>query len=116
MSKRTKIWAGRIGLILAISVAMIGPALVVHAQLGPSRAPVASSAAKSAVAPAVAAVGTATTLQPLSTTKYVYITRTGSKYHRAGCRYLRKSKIKKTLKWAKSHHYKPCKVCKPPTK
>jgi S1-C subfamily serine protease len=43
----------------------------------------------------------------------VYITRTGSKYHRAGCRYLSKSKIPITLKEARQH-YAPCSVCKPP--
>jgi methylphosphotriester-DNA--protein-cysteine methyltransferase len=46
-------------------------------------------------------------------TTYVYITNSGKKYHRSGCRYLKKSKIKKTLKWAKAHGFKPCKVCKP---
>lgn len=44
----------------------------------------------------------------------VYITRTGSKYHRAGCRYLRKSSIPITLKKAKSGGYTPCSVCNPP--
>ena len=43
----------------------------------------------------------------------VYITRTGSKYHRDGCRYLRKSKIAISLKEAKKH-YGPCSVCEPP--
>ncbi len=43
----------------------------------------------------------------------VYITRTGSKYHRNGCRYLSKSKIPITLSDAKQH-YGPCSVCKPP--
>jgi S1-C subfamily serine protease len=43
----------------------------------------------------------------------VYVTRTGSKYHRAGCRYLSKSKIPMTLEEAKQH-YAPCAVCKPP--
>ncbi len=42
----------------------------------------------------------------------VYITRTGSKYHRNGCRYLRKSKIPITINDAKQH-YGPCSVCKP---
>ena len=31
-----------------------------------------------------------------------------------GGRYLKKSHYEKTLPWAKSHGYKPCKVCKPP--
>jgi hypothetical protein len=55
--------------------------------------------------------------QPAPTTdaqsEIVYITRTGSKYHRAGCRYLSKSKIPISLKEAKQH-YSPCSVCNPP--
>ena len=47
-------------------------------------------------------------------TTYVYITDSGKKYHRSGCRYLAHSKIRKTLKWVKSHGHKPCSVCKPP--
>jgi len=44
----------------------------------------------------------------------VYITKSGSKYHRAGCRYLSKSMIPISLKDAKERGYTPCKVCKPP--
>lgn len=44
----------------------------------------------------------------------VYITRTGKKYHRGGCRYLGKSKIAKNLKTATAS-YGPCSVCSPPT-
>jgi hypothetical protein len=43
----------------------------------------------------------------------VYITRTGKKYHRAGCRYLSKSKISISLDEAKKW-YTPCSVCNPP--
>lgn len=43
----------------------------------------------------------------------VYVTKTGKKYHKAGCRYLRKSSIPIKLKDAKSR-YSPCSVCKPP--
>lgn len=43
----------------------------------------------------------------------VYITRTGTKYHRAGCRYLSKSMIPISLEEAKAR-YGPCSVCKPP--
>ncbi|MCF6466390.1 ComEC/Rec2 family competence protein [Clostridium sp. Cult2] len=43
----------------------------------------------------------------------VYITNTGSKYHRSGCRYLKKSKIPIKLSEAKSQGYTPCKVCNP---
>jgi hypothetical protein len=45
----------------------------------------------------------------------VYVTKTGEKYHLGDCRYLKKSKIKTNLKWAKANDYDPCKVCEPPT-
>ncbi len=45
----------------------------------------------------------------------VYITRTGAKYHRDGCRYLSKSKIPITLKEAINRGYTPCSVCGIPT-
>jgi hypothetical protein len=44
---------------------------------------------------------------------YVYVTRTGIRYHRGNCRYLRKSKIPMDLKEA-ARLYTPCKVCAPP--
>lgn len=44
----------------------------------------------------------------------VYITKTGKKYHRAGCRYLRKSQYEISLKEAKAEGYGPCSVCNPP--
>lgn len=43
----------------------------------------------------------------------VYVTRTGSKYHRAGCRHLRSSSAMKLSEAVKK--YSPCSVCKPPT-
>ncbi len=44
----------------------------------------------------------------------VYITETGGKYHRAGCRYLLKNKRAISLKNAKAGGYGPCPVCNPP--
>jgi hypothetical protein len=44
----------------------------------------------------------------------VYITRTGSKYHSAGCRYLARSSTKVALKEALAKGLSPCSVCKPP--
>ena len=44
----------------------------------------------------------------------VYVTRTGKKYHRDGCRHLVRSRLPITLREAKQHEYAPCKVCKPP--
>lgn len=45
----------------------------------------------------------------------VYVTKTGSKYHRVDCRYLKKSKIETTLSAAKGQGYEPCSVCNPPS-
>jgi hypothetical protein len=44
----------------------------------------------------------------------VYVTRTGKKYHRDGCRYLVASKIEISLKDAKAKGLTACKVCHPP--
>lgn len=41
----------------------------------------------------------------------VYITRTGEKYHRSGCRYLSNSKIPISLSNAKASGYTACSVC-----
>jgi micrococcal nuclease len=43
----------------------------------------------------------------------VYITRTGAKYHRAGCTYLRKSMIPSSKTDAISRGYTPCSRCSP---
>ena len=44
----------------------------------------------------------------------VYITRTGKRYHRDGCRYLSQSRTPISLKDAKASGYTACKVCRPP--
>lgn len=49
--------------------------------------------------------------ESVGTKVYVYITRTGSKYHRSRCRYLRSSKIKVKLSEAKAKGLEPCSVC-----
>ena len=41
----------------------------------------------------------------------VYVTRTGKKYHSAGCRYLRKSQRPIEINKAISLRYTPCSVC-----
>lgn len=75
----------------------------------------------SAAIPTLAATPSATpiptpsaTPQPISTT--VYITKTGKKYHRDGCRYLSRSKISLSLSDAHNQGYAPCSVCNPPTR
>lgn len=52
-----------------------------------------------------------TAIDPLERT--VYITRTGERYHTAGCRYLARSMIPIKLKDALAAGYTPCKVCNP---
>ena len=44
----------------------------------------------------------------------VFITKTGSKYHRAGCRHLRHSAIAIRLSEAKVRDLEPCSHCRPP--
>lgn len=44
----------------------------------------------------------------------IYVTRTGKRYHRAGCRSLTKSSIPMSLKDAKAKGYTACKICHPP--
>jgi len=43
----------------------------------------------------------------------IFITRTGKTYHRAGCRYLRRSRVPVSLQYARNR-YRPCSVCNPP--
>ena len=54
------------------------------------------------------------TAQPQGDELMVYMTRTGSKYHREGCRYLSKSRFPMSLKEAKERGLGPCSVCRPP--
>jgi hypothetical protein len=53
-----------------------------------------------------------TTKLDKQTDSTVYITKSGKKYHRAGCIYLGKSAIAIKLSDAKKY-YQPCKRCKP---
>ncbi len=71
----------------------------------PSKAPVSSK-------PVVVQAETQPVQTPQSVT--VYITKTGKKYHRDGCRYLRQSKIAISLDDAQAEGYDPCSVCNPP--
>lgn len=44
---------------------------------------------------------------------YVYATRTGKKYHRADCSYIRSGAVKMTRQQAEESGLAPCSVCKP---
>lgn len=50
-------------------------------------------------------------IQPL--TEVVYVTKTGKKFHKSSCRYLKSSKIKTSKAEAKEAGYTACKACKP---
>jgi len=50
---------------------------------------------------------------PAPAADIVYVTRTGEKYHRAGCRYLSKSRIPMARDEAIRRGYTPCSVCRP---
>lgn len=43
----------------------------------------------------------------------VYVTKTGTKYHKSTCRYVAKSKIAMPKTEAQNKGYKACSVCKP---
>ena len=51
---------------------------------------------------------------PEPQTVTVYITKTGEKYHRDGCQYLKKSQIAIDLADAIAQGYTPCSRCDPP--
>lgn len=53
----------------------------------------------------------AKTTKAAQNSETVYVTETGEKYHRSGCRYLSDSKISISLSSAKSSGYTPCSVC-----
>lgn len=53
-------------------------------------------------------------VKPATQKVTVYVTRTGSKYHRGSCSYLRQSRIPMDLEEAK-RRYGPCSRCSPPT-
>ncbi len=53
------------------------------------------------------------TMAAMAADETVYVTKTGTKYHRAGCRHLAKSAIPMALSEAASR-YSPCSACNPP--
>ena len=55
--------------------------------------------------------GTSAARSTSESSQTVYITRTGSKYHHAGCQYLRQSQIPISLSDAKASGYSPCSRC-----
>jgi hypothetical protein len=90
----------------------------------PTIAPTATIAPTSTPIPTLSPTPSPTpTIAPLPTTIIqnsqddksitVYVTKTGSKYHRSGCRYLSRSQISISLSETKKY-YSPYSVCDPP--
>ena len=91
------------------------PATVTPPVVAPTSAPVVPAVVVSKPTPAAPPVVTPTpTPKQTPQAVTVYITKTGKKYHRDGCRYLSKSKISISLSDAESEGYGPCSVCNPP--
>jgi hypothetical protein len=44
----------------------------------------------------------------------VHVTRSGSRYHREGCRYVRGGAVPTPLDEARGSRYRPCSICRPP--
>ena len=63
------------------------------------------------IAIVVGIIGTWLPIQTIGQT--VYVTKTGSKFHKSSCRYLKSSKITISLSDAKEKGYTACSVCKP---
>ena len=66
-----------------------------------------------AAADKVAATSSSSTVQGQNNEYTVYITKTGNKYHRAGCRYLSRSQIAISKSDAIGSGFTPCSVCNP---
>jgi len=94
-----------------------GTGITVKAGVIPSASviPAASSAAGTdAAAAAEISAATAAAAEPASGGVTVYKTKTGSKYHQAGCSYLKDSSIPISLEDAKAEGLTPCSRCDPP--
>lgn len=106
----------RISIFLIIAVlfaftACAGPATV--PQSPNSHAPIQQPTIQPQFNPTQAPTIVPKTTSTPTKTDIVYITRTGEKFHRAGCRYLSKSQIPIERTEAINRGYAPCSVCRP---
>nr|WP_315022511.1 hypothetical protein [uncultured Aminipila sp.] len=86
---------------------------VADLQAAENQAVLESQAATSAQAAAEVQDKVETAEQSQSNEYTVYITETGSKYHRDGCRYLKQSQISISKSNAINQGYTPCSICNP---
>lgn len=81
---------------------------------GPPPRFVAGAGARPEPAPATAPARAEVSAAAANDDVIVYVTANGTRYHRAECYHLRKSRIPLKLSEAKARGYKPCAHCKPP--
>jgi hypothetical protein len=74
--------------------------------------PISTKKAVTKVPTSAPVIASTTSNQIEKQSRTVYITNTGSKYHRDGCRYLRQSKIPISIDEAVKN-YTPCSICNP---
>lgn len=107
--------ARRIAELLGVDIGWDAPSGSVTVGGSPTAVPTATPSPTPAHTPTPTPAPTPTpvAVQEPTVTDTVYITATGSKYHRAGCRYLSKSQIAIDRSDAKAQGYTACSVCKP---
>jgi len=82
---------------------------------GPWNAPPPPAAPAAEASPAPTAPATAAQPAPAAApADAVYVTPTGTRYHRANCSFLRDDRVGLTLQEAKDRGLKPCTRCRPP--
>jgi hypothetical protein len=100
----------RLALRLLLGCALLGGALSVSAC---SCTP--QSAERSAATPAAPSGAVAPAVGDAAAKETVYVTDGGKRYHRVGCRSVKKrGKVAITVKQAREQGYTPCSVCDPP--
>ena len=104
--KTSGFWKIILGVCAMLSVSGAGASAIIAQRSinAVTQAPTAKLPIAQYIAPAV---------QPDPQEITVYVTNTGSKYHRDGCQYLRQSRIPISLKDAR-RSYSACSVCHPP--
>lgn len=96
----------RLALRLLLGCALLGGALSVSAcSCAPNQPAITPASSAGAVAPVVGDAAAKET---------VYVTDGGKKYHRVGCKHVRRGKVALTVKEARAQSYTPCSVCDPP--
>jgi len=105
-----RIWSGKKVLAFVAGMFVVTAGLI-YAGWNPGKHPAGSAATPPS--PASDAGPSATPARDDQSDPIVYITRTGKKYHRAGCSSLRASSIERHLSEVQGR-YGPCSKCNPP--